>query len=226
MPKRASLEFIESNEPITDPVTKFGGQPVWVGEPQWPLSKSTGNLMRFICQIAIDPGWFKTASAQMAYFFITDEEEYVDETWEPDGGENAVILQPGQTTLPTKAESQGPTLYRLVKKPANRRLVSEPCEYSVALKIGEEPDFIDERERTKWELTKREEYLSALHGNKIGGSPFFIQNTEYPGPGRWHLLLQLHSTTVPFSVNFGDSGAGYLFLSEDGRTAKFLWQCF
>jgi hypothetical protein len=39
------------------------------------------------------------------------------------------------------------------------------------------------------------------------------------------LLLQLDSTKVPFFVNFGDAGIGYLFLSADGQTAKFLWQC-
>lgn len=225
MTKRDSIEFKESSKPIAGPITKFGGQPVWIGEPQWPLSKSTGNPMRFICQIAIEPGRFNTVSAQMVYLFMTDEEKFVDGTWEPEGGENAVILQPGQTIVPTKPVTDGPTLYRMVKKLLNKNLVPEPCEFSVTFKTGEDPEFVDEPERAKWEPAQWETYASALDGNKIGGSPIFLQNTEFPGPGRWHLLLQLDSTKVPFFVNFGDAGVGYLFLSENGQVAKFLWQC-
>jgi uncharacterized protein YwqG len=225
MTKRESIEFIESREPIVALVTKFGGQPVWVGEPQWPLSKSTGNPMRFICQIAIDPALANVGSARMAYLFMTDEEEYVDGTWEPDGGENAVILQPGQITVPTKSVTDGPTLYRMVKKPLGQRLVPEPCEFSVTLNMGEDPDFVDEPERANWDQAKWQTYAAALDGNKIGGSPIFLQNTEFPGLGRWRLLLQLDSSKVPFFANFGDAGVGYLFLSENGQTAKFLWQC-
>jgi hypothetical protein len=92
MVKKESIEFIESRKPISSLVTKFGGQPVWVSQPQWPLSKSTGKPMRFICQIAINSEMFKPVAAQMAYLFMTDGEEYVDGTWEADGGENAVML--------------------------------------------------------------------------------------------------------------------------------------
>jgi hypothetical protein len=31
----------------------------------------------------------------MAYVFMVEDDEYVDGTEEPDGGENAVIIQPG-----------------------------------------------------------------------------------------------------------------------------------
>ena len=110
MTYRESIEFVESRKPISGLVTKFGGQPVWIGEPQWPLSKSTGKPMRFIGQIAIDSTQFSPVTARMAYLFMTDGEEYVDGTWEPDGGENAVVLQPGQTTVKTQPLAQGPSL--------------------------------------------------------------------------------------------------------------------
>jgi uncharacterized protein YwqG len=113
----------------------------------------------------------------------------------------------------------------MVKKLFHNRLVSESCEFSVALKPAEDADFVEESERSKWDKAAWESYVSTLGGNKIGGSPIFIQNTEFPSSGRWRLLLQLDSTKVPFSVNFGDAGVGYLFLSEDGQVAKFLWQC-
>jgi uncharacterized protein YwqG len=224
MVKRKSIEFVESRKPISQPVTKFGGQPVWVGEPQWPVSKSSGNPMRFICQIAISDVPFDPVSARMVYLFMTDEEKYVEGTWEPDGGENAVILRPGPTVAKTAPLAAGPSLYRMVKQTSNTQLVPEPCEFSVMLEPSEDPDFVETAEREKWQKKEREIYDSALDGNKIGGSPIFIQNTEFPGPGRWRLLLQLDSTRVPFYVNFGDAGVGYLFLSEDGQAAKFLWQ--
>jgi len=181
--------------------------------------------MRFVCQIAIDSAQFSLVSARMAYLFMTDEKEYVDGTWEPDGGENAVILQPGQTNVKTQPLAEGPSLYRMIKKPIHERLEPESCEFSVSLKQAEDPEFAEEEERAKWDKADWEAYASTLDGNKIGGSPIFIQNTEFPGPGRWRLLLQLDSAKVPFHVNFGDAGVGYVFLSEDGHAAKFLWQC-
>jgi len=181
--------------------------------------------MRFIGQIAVDATQFVPVSARMAYLFMTDEDEYVDGTWEPNGGENAVILQPGPVTIKTTPVEKGPSLYRMVQKKPQENLVPEPCEFSVTLKPGEDPDFIEQAERSTWNEQQREIYASALEGNKIGGSPLFIQNTEFPGPGRWRLLVQLDSANVPFHVNFGDTGVGYLFLSEDGQAARFLWQC-
>jgi uncharacterized protein YwqG len=63
-------------------------------------------------------------------------------------------------------------------------------------------------------------------GNKVGGTPGFIQGDQFPDGGPWKLLLQLDSDDVPFYVNFGDAGVGYAYISEDGRKGKFLWQCF
>jgi len=41
---------------------------------------------------------------------------------EPDGGENAVILQPGTTKLPTKAVTAGPSLYRPGQQPESNQV--------------------------------------------------------------------------------------------------------
>jgi uncharacterized protein YwqG len=225
MTKRHSIEFVEAKAPVREFVTKFGGQPVWVGESQWPLSRSTGKPMRFICQVALDPALFGTLEARMAYLFMTDDEEHVDGTWEPDYGENAVILQPGGATAPTAPVENGPTLYRMVKRLFQKRLVPEACEFGVRITEAEDLEFVSDEIRGAWSDEEGERYLEALLGNKIGGSPLFIQSDQFPGEGRWTLLLQLDASEVPFSINFGDAGVGYVFLSEDGKTAKFLWQC-
>jgi len=225
MVKRRSIEFVKTDKPITELVTKFGGEPVWLGKPEWPLSKSTGNPMRFICQIAIDQTRFSPVAARMAYLFMTDEDEFVDGTWEPHGGENAVILQPDETTFKTAPLTDGPSLYQMVQKPSAKLLVPEPCEFSVVTNDSEDPDLYSDAKPMTCDDTRSEANQSAFEGNKIGGSPMFVQNEEYPGPGSWRLLLQIDSCKVPFYLNFGDGGVGYIFLSEDGKTAKFLWQC-
>jgi uncharacterized protein YwqG len=223
--KRQSIEFIEALKPVREPVTKFGGQPVWLAEPQWPISAETGKPMLFICQIVLSEEIFGPTIPKIAYIFMTDDEDYVDGTWEPDGGENAVILQPGATSIHVEPLAKGPTLYRMVKKMFKNRLVPEPCEFTVHGPISEDPAFVPESEHSQWSEDQWAEYANALDGNKIGGTPIFLQNDEFPGPGSWKLLLELDSTQVPFFVNFGDAGIGYAFLSEDGTTGKFLWQC-
>lgn len=204
---RYTLEFQESQGPISGPVTKFGGRPSWLSAPTWPLSRSTGEPMRFIGQVALERENAGDVSAKMAYLFITDPlDGYVDGTWEPYGGENAVVVQPGPAPELSAPLEAGPTLYRMVPGATPGLLEPRSCEFAVTL--------------------NQEDESESLEGNKIGGSPAFIQGPEYPDEsGYWMLLLQLDSTDVPFYVNFGDAGIGYVFLSEDGQRAAFLWQC-
>jgi len=227
MPKKHRIEFHEASSPIADFVTKFGGQPTWVSEPQWPLSRETGNPMRFICQIKLTNELFPNTTAQMAYLFMTDEEngEFVDGTYEPDGGENAVILQPGSCDIPTKALAQGPTLYRMVKSPGHDRLQPESCEFAVSVIAENDIIFMLEAERWKLSEIEKKAATGKMDENKIGGTPVFMQGDEFPFDGNCRLLLQLDSCSVPFSINFGDAGVGYAFLNEAGDRAKFLWQC-
>lgn len=226
MPKKWIINFVESEGPITEPVTKFGGQPVWIGEPTWPLSRQTGNPMRFIGQFELRPELGFSTAAKMAYLFMTDEEdrEFVDGTYEPNGGENAVILQPGTTKLPTAPITEGPILYRMVEKPGMDRLQPEACEFSVELIQADDVEFLSEEERWKLSDEEAEVATGKFDENKVGGTPVFLQGDEFPFGG-WQLLVQLDSCSVPFYVNFGDAGVGYAFLNAEGDEAKFLWQC-
>lgn len=224
MVKRASIEFVPVDKPITELVSKFGGQPVWLTEPQWPLSRSTGRPMQFICQIALTPDLFGQTEAQGAYLFMTDDAA-VDDTWAANGGENAIILQPGQPTVLTQPLQHGPSLYARVPIPGKKLLQSQPVEFAVNLQLSDDPDFVSESVLLDWPDEQAEDYSGGLLGNKLGGTPHFIQNEEFPISGKSHLLLQLDATTVPFFINFGDAGIGYGFISENGREGKFLWQC-
>lgn len=220
MVKKYRISFRETTPPILQLVTKFGGQPVWLSGPEWPVSRKTGNPMCFICQIALAPELFGEIPGRMAYLFMTDEAEVVDGTWEPDGGENAVIVQPGHfegtETLPL---ATGPSLCKWIKRAGQDLLSPVPCEFGVELAAGVDPALED----LPW--TDDDRYFDLMKENKVGGTPVFLQNPEFPEGRGWRLLLQLNSMPAPFEVNFGDAGVGYAFLSEDGTTGKFLWQC-
>lgn len=230
MVKRASIEFTPSHSPITGFITKFGGQPVWFSEPQWPISKSLGRPMQFICQIKLVPELFGETYGKMAYIFMSpdgdDGEWIVDDTWQPDSGENAVIIQPGHPTIVTQPLTIGPSLFEMVEQPGQQYLKPKPLEYATNLTLSEDPDYVPHRERRGWDEAQWTKYGEALSGNKLGGVPNFIQNEELPIQSKWYLLIQLDSAQVPFYINFGDAGIGYAFISEDGRVGKFLWQCY
>lgn len=219
------LQFVETETPIKDAVTKFGGQPVWISEPQWPLSRETGKPMQFICQVELKKFGFKS-EPQMAYLFMTgDEEEFVDGTYEPDGGENALILQPGTPAVPTDNIGEGPTLYRMVKTAGMDRLQPESCEFQVEVDAQEDVEFLPETKMVGMSNEQIQAAKGVLEQNKIGGSPVFLQGDEFPFEEGWQLLLQLDSCSLPFYINFGDAGIGYAFLNQDGTEGKFLWQC-
>lgn len=210
MREKHTISFIPAVAPLREPVTKFGGQPIGLPAHLWPTSRSTKNPMRFICQIALrDVGL--SSVPLMAWLFITDEDEFVDGTYEADGGENAVVIHaPEVDGVPA---SPGPTMYEMVSQPGAQRLVAVPREFAVRLAKGVDPEqafMKDEPEQ--------------LSENKIGGTPAFLQGDDTP-KGGYDLLLQLDSTSVPFYVNFGDAGVAYVFIARDRMSGKFLWQC-
>lgn len=222
MPNKLNIEFQQSKTPITEPETKFGGQPVWLEQPEWPLSKELGIPMRFICQIKLSNDLFPNSEGKVAYIFMTeDEDEYVDGTWEPDSGENAVIIQPGgKHANKCEAIKEGPTLQAMAEDDDY-----EDAEYMAVLSMAEDPEFLPENKL--WDLTEEEsdKYRDTTEGNKIGGVPNFIQGDEFPEDGNWKLLLQLDSCNAPFEINFGDGGVAYAFINESVTEGKFLWQC-
>jgi hypothetical protein len=109
--RRFNIDFTPAAAPILQPVTKFGGQPTWLRDPEWPLSRSTGRPMRFIGQILLGDAGLGQQADRIAYLFMTDSIEYgsgspeVYNQHDPVMGENAVIIQPGSArrheTAPT-----------------------------------------------------------------------------------------------------------------------------
>lgn len=226
MPRAYSLSFKPAKAPIQEPVTKFGGQPTWLQQPQWPVSRKSGQQMKFICQIVIYPEIFGACVGKMAYIFISDVEQQALPTWDPTGGENAVIIQPGHPPqVNTRPSPRGPSLYEFIEVPGQTLLEPRPCEFLVDVFQRTDPDFIEENHRIALDEPSFALYSKQVEGNKIGGTPYFLQEDQLPRGGG-HLLMQLDSANIPFSLNFGDCGVGYVFISPDGSQGRFLFQSY
>ncbi|MEM0915592.1 MAG: DUF1963 domain-containing protein [Planctomycetota bacterium] len=228
MPAAHKIKFCAPAAPDGQTHIKFGGQPTWVGQPAWPLSRSTGKQMRFIAQIDLSLVEGYSGSARWGYLFMTDpEDDYVDGTWEPEFGENCFVIgEDDSLGIEMTAKATGPSLYRMVGQPGATRLKAKPAEFGVNLESREEPAFLPEAEIFALSQDQQDAYAKATEGNKIGGTPNFLQGDEFPGNADdWLLVLQLDSASLPFSINFGDAGIGYAFVSRDGLRGRFLWQC-
>jgi hypothetical protein len=229
MPKKYVISYRATSSPIGESVTKFGGLPVWIEKPQWPLSRRSGAPMQFICQVVLYANLFGDLDARMAYVFLTDW-DFVGVppyTGNPDSGENAVIVQPGGIwTGPSLPLYEGPGLYR--RQWRSGRWEQTPCEFDVDLLLGEDPeqgawDDVDPDDADAWSA-----YWEALVEDKIGGTPVPTGNAmgEPPRVRRdWPLLLQLYTKgdSDPFFLNFASDGVGYAYISPDGRIGTFLW---
>lgn len=222
MPKRASIDFVVCANPNGNAL-RFGGEPYGLPKSVWPISKSLGEPMQFICQIPFGPELFQGTSESVAFLFMSTGDG--DQTWLPDGGENALIILPLAKLTKSLTVGDAPRLYRMVKKWLRKDLVPESCSFSGTLTFSQDPAFIPESTLSRLPDSEAKAYRQTLAGNKLGGAPGFLQGDELPFPEPWHLLLQLDSTQVPFWINFGDAGIGYAFINGNGTEGKFLWQC-
>lgn len=205
---KISFDKEEVRSSLDKPTTKFGGQPDWIAVPQWPISKSTGKPMEFICQIAIDKELFPGSQGGMAYiFFASDEtkDSLPTNFWELEGGDNAVIIQPHGEIFPY-AEVQ----------PLDTGLSASPeTHYSMAR--FDEPD-LDPLSEDEEEWQQAAEHLA---GTKIGGKPYFIQYEEYPNEEEINLLLvQIECEELKML----SSGVVYVFINDQGTKGRFLYQ--
>lgn len=213
--------FVEANERTTKPITKFGGQPVWIGEPQWPVSAGWDDrLMMFVGQIAIEKGMLGNQEGFVAYIFVTHPEDHADTFFDPDvtewnGGENAVIIQPsGINHGEFQAVERGPTLF-------DAHDVSK--EYLPMIEASFDPAFIPDEEYRKLDDAQQKKYFDTIDTNKIGGTPNFFRGDAGLEEG-WQLLLQLKCNFLPFVLRLGAMPVMFVLISEDFKRGGLLIQ--
>ncbi|MDP9844578.1 hypothetical protein [Streptosporangium lutulentum] len=181
------MVFSRVDEVIEEFATKLGGQPIWLEEPRWPLCARHERPMGFIGQFRLPGG-----SIRMAYLFMGDG---CEESWRPEGGENALIVQPGR-------------IPRFVQTVATDRGESLVGELFADL---EEVEQVEPRHRWESRLLGAPTWLQFEEYPDGGPWTFFFQLRS----------SQRHM----YELNFGDGGMGYGFLSADEQEGRFLWQC-
>ncbi len=199
---RWSLELRPAGLPVREPITKFGGQPVWLDAPTWPIA-ADGGPMTFMAQFAV-PG-----VDGLAYLFIDPSEADQLDFGDP-GYAGCLFIQPGpppdahliQETGPSYP-SQGETLDGFVPRSSWRLVESVPT-------LEEGLDVPD------WQAIgaeAAEDRDDDRDWNKIGGTPRYLQTG--PPPGKWRFLFQFTASHVGHEM--GDGAECYGLMSPDRR---------
>jgi hypothetical protein len=197
---RWSLQLQPTSMPIDRPITKFGGQPVWIGNPTWPLG-SDGEPMTFMAQLSV-PG-----VDGMAYLFIDPSEE----SWESPYDGSALLMQPGPAPQRNVVQAIGPTYASGVSELDRYvpRLRARRTEYVPTLEEGlEPPDWEDFRSDTEDETDDDREW------NKVGGSPRYLQGGP-ADPEGLRFLFQFTADRVGHEL--GDAAECYGLVDEERR---------
>jgi hypothetical protein len=189
-------------EPITAPVSKFGGQPVWIGEPTWPL-EADGGPATFMAQFTI-PG-----RDGLAYLFL-------DHAYEYPGDQGYLIVQPGPPPEGFAATATGPTFWSEI--PDRTRYVSRTRVGRVESLVVLEPGFdLDDWSILDDPAITRDDQRDY---NKIGGNPRWLQHDDTPDEPGWRLLFQFTAADVGHEL--GDGAEVYGLIHEDGRGRIFI----
>lgn len=201
-------------------ITKFGGQPDWIRQTDWPLSEGWDDRkMTFVGQIFLKKDMLENDRDLMVYIFMTQPEYYDDDFFDPDiadweGGENAVIVQAFDHEDCPEAGEDGPTLFD-----EN----DEHFEYIPILKETMEADFMAVEDCHQLSREQQSQYFDEIDKDKIGGTPAFFTRDEWP-ERNWKLLLQLHCNFQPFVLRAGAMPTMFVFLSEDCKKGGMLIQ--
>lgn len=191
---------------------QFGGQPLWRDAPTWPMS-ANGTPFRFYGQIPLDE-----AHAQTAYIFADCDEGAA--TWEPFGGANALVVQPGAPpSVATEPRATGPGYFEPRAQEAGRRVPRgyRPWVRYCTLKPGVDPP--------EWTYPETPAgcFLEQPRGDwsKVGGTPLWLQGAATLGD-EWVFAFQFDAAWV--GQDLADGAICSAFVTGDGRGA-FLWQC-
>ena len=234
---RLQMRFRAADGPIRAARAKLGGQPVWLDRPTWPLSRSSGEPMVFVGQFPVPEG----RTTRLAHLFITDDVGGAAPTYEPEAGENALLVQPDGRVPPfvrTSGAVTGPSLWRRGATWDDRvevELAVELVPLDAAVEAVLEADIAvgaAERAGVLLDVPDGCEVDAAAPGpySYLGGKVRRWQAhlpLEVPDDWRFHFQLDHgdgNGPGDPYALNLG-GGSGYGFLSPDLRDGRFCWDC-
>jgi hypothetical protein len=200
---RWSMELIPTETPVREPVSKFGGQPVWLDAPTWPLG-ADGDPAAFWAQFTL-PG-----RPDLAYLFLDPSAEF--------GEEGILFVQPGIAQASHASRAIGPTATSQLSETGrfDGTLLFPRIESRVLLEEGRDyPDW------DLWNADPANERDDDRDWNKIGGVPRWLQSDETPDGLGWQFLFQFTAAAV--GRELGDGAEVYGFVHDDGR-GRFIVQ--
>ncbi|MEV0192356.1 hypothetical protein AB0I39_27970 [Kitasatospora purpeofusca] len=222
---RQQMTLRAAEQPISEPVAKLGGRPVWLDGPAWPVDPSTGNPLVFIGQLPI-PG----DELRLAYLFVDEEDRIMGGT-DPEAGDAVLLVQPDGRIPPFAVigppGTQGRTLWRW--GPDESEI---PVEWHVDLQPAAPGIDRSIDDRAAFERSPRGEGPAAevpdgedLHDHMGGAAcyPNLFARVEAP----WQFLFKISDAPDdedPYFLNFG-YGYGYGFVSPDHLEGRFFWEC-
>ena len=182
-------------------ITKFGGQPDWIEQPQWPVSLAWDNRpLKFIGQIRLNDFYYEPEKLSLVYIFMTQPEDRNDTFFDPDiiypdEGETAVIIQPDR----------------------------EIPEYLQVENLRTGPT-VDSKNIWIPQITEVEETLATefeqIDQDKFCGIPAFNQHSKKESDSK--LLLQLHTNWLPFYINAGGAPTMFVLLNNTNEKGFIL----
>ncbi|MDI9889288.1 hypothetical protein QMZ92_34445 [Streptomyces sp. HNM0645] len=205
---RLEMTFHAVEEPITEPVAKLGGDPVWLDEPCWPVHPGTREPLDFIGQFPVptEPG----EERRMAYLFLSYN-DYETGGMDPEDGEAVMLVQPGGRipafAIIGPAGTKGRSLWRF--GPDEEQV---PVQFRI--------DMTAVPEKVEREL---EEHGTVDVRDYVGGKPSYPDWAGVEAPWRFFFRLGGMESDGPYFLNFA-YGAGFAYLSPDRLEGRFSWE--
>jgi hypothetical protein len=180
------------------PLAKVGGEPEPVGSLRWPICRSCGTPMRFLFQLPHVPEKVDLSPYAAVYVFQCENPDTVCYRAFADEGANAAVpVRAGEPKVEGERPKGTPyNVWTLGFAPAE--------EDTAALSV-------DVNEATSEQLRALDRAQEDAPESKVGGVPVWLNGDAPPQccgePTRF--VAQLGA--MPFGLDFGDNGRGYLF---------------
>lgn len=205
---RLEMKVHAVEEPITEPVAKLGGDPIWLDKPCWPVHPTTREPLDFIGQFPVPAE--PSEERRMAYLFLSYD-DYETGGVDPEDGEAVLLIQPGGR-IPEFAAigptgTKGRSLWRFGPE---EELVPVECR----IELTPVPDEVEQD--------------LELHGtvnvdNYFGGRPAYPDWAGVEAPWRFYFCLSGTDLDEQYFLNFAH-GYGYAYLSPDRLEGRFSWE--
>ncbi|MBZ4376923.1 hypothetical protein [Corallococcus sp. AS-1-6] len=196
------------------PLMKVGGAPEAPGPLEWPACAMCGGPQRFLFQLPHVEGRLDLAPHASVHVFQCENPDTTCFRWDPEEGANAAV--PVMAGAPSVSAPPGP-----VKPYAEWTLGFAPAtEDTEALSV-------DVNEATEEQLLALDRAQEEAPESKVGGVPGWLNGEATPECCDAPMRFVAQLAAMPFGLDFGDNGRGYLFrcTREDCvRPFRFLTQ--